>query len=92
MLMNDMLRSYIGKFIVHFIDDILVYNKSLAEHLRVVFIALRKAILYANKKKTLLCVGRLEYLGFIITLDGVEMDPKNVAVIIAWPMPQNLTA
>ena len=86
MPMNDTLRPYIGKFVVHFIDDILVYNKNIVErakHLRDVFIALRKVILYTNKKKTYLCVGKLEYLGFIITLDGVEMDPKKMAVIIA---------
>ena len=71
--MNDTLRPYIGKFVVHFMDDILVFHKSIvehAEHLREVFIAVREAILYVNKKKTHLCVGRIEYLGFIITLDG----------------------
>ena len=55
------------------------------------FTALRKAILYANKKKTHLCVEKLEYLGFIITPDGVRMDPKKVAMIIAWPTSQNVT-
>ena len=65
MLMNDILRSFIGKFVVHFIDDILVYNKSVAEHrehLREVFTVLRRAILFANKKKTELCLTKLVYL------------------------------
>ena len=80
---------------VHFIDNILVYSKNIVEHvkhLREVFTTLRKAILYANKKKTYLCVGKLEYLGFIITPNGVEMDPEKVVVIIAWLVPQNVTA
>lgn len=48
-LMNDTLRRYIGKFVVHFIDDILLYSKNIiehAEHLRELFTVLRKAILY----------------------------------------------
>ena len=55
MLMNDILRPFIGKFVVHFIDDILVYSKSVVEHreqLKDVFIVLRKSALFANKKKT----------------------------------------
>ena len=93
MLMNDTLRPYIGKFVVHFIDDILVYSKSIAEHhehLKEVFIVLRKAILFANKKKTELCLMKLVYLGFILTLACVEMDSKKVTTILEWPAPLNV--
>ena len=71
-----------------------MYSKNIVEHvehLREVFTALRRAILYLNKKKTRLCVGKLKYLGFITTSDGTKMDSKKVAVIIAWPIPQNMT-
>ena len=94
MLMNDILRPFIGKFLIHFIDDILVYSKSIVEyreHLKEVFIVLRKAILFANKKKTELCLTKLVYLGFIITPDCVEMDPKKVTAILEWPAPSNVT-
>ena len=94
MLVNDILCPFIEKFIVHFIDNILVYSKSIAEHrehLREVFTALRRAILFANKKKTELCLIKLVYLGFIITLDYVEMDPKEVTTILEWSAPLNVT-
>ena len=61
MLLNDILCLYSGKFIVYFIVDILVYNKSIVEHnghRREVSSALRKAILDANKNKTQLCIGK----------------------------------
>ena len=94
MLMNDLLRPFIGKFVVHFIDDILVYSKSIVEHrehLKEVFTVLREAILFANKKKTELCLTKLVYLGFIITLNSVEMDSKKVTTILEWLAPLNVT-
>ena len=93
--MNDILCPFIGKFAEHFIDDNLVYSKSVVEHrehLKEVFTILRKAILFANKKKIELCLTKLVYLGFIITLDCVEMDSKKVTTIMEWPTPLNVTA
>ena len=48
--------------------------------------------MFANKKKTELCLTKLVYLGFIITPDCVEMDPKKVTAILEWPAPLNVTA
>ncbi|MCO5560625.1 hypothetical protein L7F22_014241 [Adiantum nelumboides] len=66
MLMNDILRLYMGKFVVDFNDDVLVYSKSIEDHesqLVTVFQTLREAKLYANPEKTALCLAEIEYLG-----------------------------
>jgi hypothetical protein len=57
-LMNEVLHSFIGKFVVVYFDDILIYNKSLdehIEHLHAVFCALRDARLFANVEKCIFC-------------------------------------
>jgi hypothetical protein len=57
-MMNEVLRSFIGKFVVVYFDDILIYSRSLdehSEHLRVVFGALREARLFANLEKCTFC-------------------------------------
>ena len=59
-------------------------------NIKEVFTVLRKAILF--KKKTELCLTKLVYLGFIITPNYVEMDPKKVTTILEWPAPLNVTA
>jgi hypothetical protein len=64
-LMNEVLRSFIGKFVVVYFDDILIYNKSLDEHikyLRDVFGALREARLFANLVKCTFCIDRVAFL------------------------------
>ena len=92
MLMNDILRPFMDQFVVDFIDDVLVYSKNIIEyesHLRSV---LREIGLYANKDKTCLCMIEVEYLGHIVSAQGISMDPKKVSVVLAWPVPENITA
>jgi hypothetical protein len=70
-LMNEVLRPFISKFVVVYFDDILIYNKSLNEHieyLRVVFCALREAHLFANLEKCTFCTNRVAFLGYVVTL------------------------
>ncbi|XP_031398476.1 uncharacterized protein LOC116209052 [Punica granatum] len=67
-LMNHVLRAFIGKFVVVYFDDILVYSKSLKDHihhLRCVLQALRHEELYANLKKCTFCMDRVVFLGFV---------------------------
>jgi hypothetical protein len=69
-LMNEVLRSFTGKFVVVYFDDILIYNKSLdehIEHLRAVFCALHEAHLFANLEKYTFCTDRVAFLGYVVT-------------------------
>jgi hypothetical protein len=69
-LMNEVLYSFIGKFLVVYFDDILIYTKSLdkhIEHLRAVFGALREARLFANLEKCTFYTDRVAFLGYVVT-------------------------
>jgi hypothetical protein len=69
-LMNEVLHSFTGKFVVVYFDDILIYNKSLdehIEHLRAVFCALHEAHLFANLEKCTFYTDRVAFLGYVVT-------------------------
>jgi hypothetical protein len=69
-LMNEILCAFIGKFMVVYFDDILIYNKSIEEHidhLCAVFNALRDAHLFGNLEKCTFCMDRLSFLGYVVT-------------------------
>ena len=91
-LMNKVLKPYLRKFVLIFFDDILVYSKSVEEHrehLRKVLELLRENSLYINKKCNFE-KGKLEYLGHLISVEGVEADPKKIDAMLTWPTPTSL--
>jgi hypothetical protein len=93
-LMNEVLHSFIGKFVVVYFDDILIYNKSLdehIEHLRVVFGALRETRLFANLEKCTFCTDWVAFLGYVVTPQGIEVDEAKIEAIKSWPIPVTLT-
>ena len=92
-LMNDIFRDYLRKFILVFFDDILVYSKNLSEHvihLKLVFELLSAHQLVAKESKCVFCTSQIEYLGHVITKEGVATDPHKVAAIKQWPIPTTI--
>jgi hypothetical protein len=83
-LMNGVFRDYLDKFVIVFLDDILVYSKSEEEHeqhLRMVMKVLREHQLYAKLRKCSFYQRQIHYLGHIISEEGIVMDPENVEAI-----------
>jgi len=83
--MNEILKEYIGKFIIVYLDEILVYNKTKEKHLkhlRLVLNILQQEKLLINLKKCTFMKKELVYLGFILSKNGLKMDPKKYRAII----------
>ena len=78
-MMNEYLRPFLDKFVVVFLDDILIYSDSVEEHivhLRQVLSVLREKQLYAKASKCEFLKEEVEFLGFIVGKGGVRIDPK----------------
>jgi hypothetical protein len=93
-LMNGVFHEYLDKFIQVFIDDILIYSRTMEEHdehLRLVLQCLRKHKLYGKLSKCSFYQSRIHYLGHVISGKGITMDPAKVEAIMEWPAPTNVT-
>jgi hypothetical protein len=89
-LMNNVFMDYLDKFVVVFIDDILIYSQSEEEHvnhLKMVLQRLREHQLYAKLSKCEFWINEVLFLGHIINKDGLAVDPKKVADILNWKAP-----
>nr|GEU41945.1 putative reverse transcriptase domain-containing protein [Tanacetum cinerariifolium] len=92
-LMNRIFHEYLDKFVIVFIDDILVYSKTKEEHeehLRIVLGTLRQEKLYAKFSKCKFWLGQVVFLGHIVSADGITMDPAKVEAITKWPRPKTI--
>jgi Reverse transcriptase (RNA-dependent DNA polymerase)/RNase H-like domain found in reverse transcriptase len=92
-LMNLVFKSFIDRFLVIYFDDILVYNTGESEHLehlRQVFKALAEQKLYINLKKCEFLTSSLVFLGYVVSAEGIHVDPSKVDAIVSWPTPANI--
>ncbi|GJX58210.1 putative reverse transcriptase domain-containing protein [Tanacetum coccineum] len=89
-LMNRVCKPYLDKFVIVFIDDILVYSKDKEEHekhLKIVLELLKKEILYAKFSKCDFWLDSVQFLGHVIDRNGVHVDPAKIKAIKNWAAP-----
>ena len=93
-LMNSVFSKYLDKFFLVFLDDILIYCKNEKDHeghLRLTLQLLREHQPYAKLSKCDFYRDRIQYLGHIISEEGISVDLEKIEAIMNWPTPRNVT-
>ena len=93
-MMNDVLRPYLDKFVVVFLDDVLIYSETEeehAEHVEKVLEALRANQLYAKLSKCKFGQKEINFLGHTVTGSGIAVDQQKIKSILDWPVPKNVS-
>ncbi|KAI2651010.1 Retrotransposon-derived protein PEG10 [Labeo rohita] len=90
---NEVFRDMLNRWVIVYIDDILIYSNSLSEHISHVRAVLQRLIahqLYAKEEKCKFHQDKVSFLGYIISADGVAMDERKVSAVLRWPRPNTL--
>ena len=93
-LMNRVFQPYLDRFVIVFIDDILVYSGSSeehSEHLRIVLQTLRERHLFSKLSKCQFWLDRVAFLGHVISVEGVSVDPQKIEAVVNWKPPKNVS-
>ncbi|GJS40242.1 putative reverse transcriptase domain-containing protein [Tanacetum coccineum] len=93
-LMNRVCKPYLDKFIIVFIDDILIYSKNKQEHeehLKMILELLKKEELYAKFSKCEFWIPKVQFLGHVIDSEGIHVDPAKIESIKDWTSPKSPT-
>ena len=93
-LMDDLLRQYLDVFVVVYLDDILIYSEDLAthqQHVRKVLQVLLDNDLYCKFSKCEFHVDHVEFLGYVVSPNGIEMNTKKIQSILEWEPPTSVT-
>jgi hypothetical protein len=88
--MGRVLGKYINKFVLVYLDDILIYSKSPQDHLKHIKLVLdefRSLKIYARGLKCRFNRTSIPYLGHILSADGIMPDPRKVQLVAEWPLP-----
>ncbi len=91
--MNDVFRDMLDRWVIVYIDDILIYSDTYEEHVRHVRAVLKRLLqhqLYVKAEKCEFHRTNTSFLGYIISQDGVSMDEKKVQAVLDWPQPQTV--
>jgi hypothetical protein len=92
-MMNDVFQEFLDQFVIIYIDDILIFSKNEEEHkehVRLVLQKLREMGEYAKLEKCMFYQLQVEFLGYIISGNGISMDPHKVATILDWKIPKTI--
>ena len=92
--MNRIFRPWLDKFIVVFIDDILIYSRNRedhADHLRVVLDVLKEHQLYGKLSKCEFWLEEVQFLGHVISAKGIAVDPAKIETVLKWERPKTMT-
>ena len=93
-LMNRVFHPYLDQFVVVFIDDILVYSKDAQDHdqhLKIVLQILRERKLFVKLSECDFWLKEVSFLGHIVSVEGIRVDPAKIEAIVSWKPPRNVT-
>nr|GEZ25547.1 putative reverse transcriptase domain-containing protein [Tanacetum cinerariifolium] len=93
-LMNRVCKPYLDRFVIVFIDDILIYSKNRKEyegHLKLILNLLNEEELYAKFSKCEFWLSKVQFLGHVIDSEGIHVDPTKIEAIKDWESPKTPT-